>query len=61
MRVVSDDPDVVRLLQGIAKELTAVGGFVADDFTVHERAGDFWCSITDQPGVADRWARVLEF
>lgn len=54
MRVESDIPHLERHLHSIARILTDNDGFVADDFIVRQRGGEFSCAITEQPGVADR-------
>lgn len=54
VRVESTDPAMAADLTAIADAVRAAGGFVAEDFTVHESGGDFWCSIGEQIGVAGR-------
>ena len=53
MRCDTEDDRAAKLLYGMAETLREAGGFVAEEFTVHERGGDFWCSVagpTPQPG-----------
>lgn len=54
MHVESDQPQLEQHLHAIASVLTDNGGFVADDFTVRQRGGEFSCAIAEQPGVPDR-------
>jgi hypothetical protein len=38
----------------IADVMLRSGSLIADDLTIHERGGDFWCSIEVEPGIAGR-------
>lgn len=54
MRVATDNSAIANSLQEMARLVVAGGGVVADDFTVHERDGFMWASISEELGVADR-------
>ncbi len=54
MRVETEQPELADHLHGLARTLRANGGFVADDFTVRERSGQFSCAIAERIGEPDR-------
>ena len=54
MHTITENSDAARHLQAIADVMLASGSLIADDLTIHERGGDFWCSIEAEPGLAGR-------
>lgn len=54
MRIQADNSDVAAALWRTHAIITANDGFVAEDFTVHEARGQFWCSVGAQPGIPGR-------
>lgn len=54
MRVSTKNQAIEGQLHRMAALVVEGGGFVADDFTVHERDGFLWASIGDQIGVPGR-------
>jgi hypothetical protein len=54
MHTITENLDAALHLQAIADVMLRSGSLIANDLTIHERGGDFWCSIIAEPGIAGR-------
>lgn len=54
MRITTSNDAVREALARTAATIRSNSGFIADDFTVHERDGQIWCSIGERFGEPGR-------
>lgn len=54
MHTITENLEAALHLEAIADVMLRSGSLIADDLTIHERGGDFWCSIDAEPGIAGR-------